>query len=183
MIERWGYRLLFKSGELSKLLNNIKIRGTIGACTEEEWFQELRTVTGMDYDLCVEFINEFWKVYLGELNIEFIDFIKQLRRGYKIALLSNSFIGARKKENANYHFQELTDVIIYSHEVGLVKPDIAIYQMICDQLGMLPEETLFIDDEETNINAAHEFGMHTILFETTDNVIVEMKARLQPGPI
>ncbi len=38
---------------------------------------------------------------------------------YRIALLSNSFVGARSREQEHYHFAEMTDLIIYSHEVGL----------------------------------------------------------------
>ncbi|MCB5161304.1 HAD family hydrolase [Marinomonas algarum] len=46
-----------------------------------------------------------------------------------------------------------------SHLIGAVKPDGAIYQYVLDQLQVLPEEILFIDDNQINIDAAKAFGM------------------------
>ena len=133
----------------------------------------------MDRAQCDEFMADFWAEYLGELNVELAEFIAALRPRYKIALLSNSFLGAREHEQERYHFQELADLIIYSHEVGLAKPDKRIFQLTCERLGLPPHETIFLDDYEPNITAAREFGMQAILFRDTGQAIAEICALLQ----
>jgi epoxide hydrolase-like predicted phosphatase len=179
LIERWGRRLHLKPGDLAERLEWLGNSGTLGTCTEDEWLNDLRAVTGMDQAQCAEFMADFWAEYLGELNVELVEFIATLRPHYRIALLSNSFLGAREREQERYHFQEMTDLIIYSHEVGLAKPDPRIYQLTCVRLGLPPHETIFLDDDEPNIIAAREFGMQAILFGDTRQAIAEVRALLQ----
>jgi len=179
LIERWVKRLHFKPGELAERLASLDSGGALGTCTEEEWLHDLRAATGMNQADCDEFMSDFWVEYLGELNVELAEFIATLRPRYKIALLSNSFLGAREREQERYHFQDLTDLIIYSHEVGLAKPDKRIFQLTCERLGLPPHETIFLDDYEPNITAAREFGMQAILFRDTGQAIAEICALLQ----
>ncbi len=179
LMDRWGKRLHLKPGELAERLAGMGDGGTLGTCTEEEWLHDLRATTGMDQAQCDEFMADFWVEYLGELNVELAEFITTLRPRYKIALLSNSFLGAREREQERYHFQELTDLIVYSHEVGLAKPDRRIYQLTCERLGLPPHETVFLDDYTPNVTAAHELGMQAVLFEDTGKAIAEVRALLQ----
>jgi putative hydrolase of the HAD superfamily len=116
------------------------------------------------------------------LNVQLVEFIATLRPHYKIALLSNSFLGVREREQERYHFQEMADLIVYSHEVGLAKPDPRIYELACNRLGLLPHETLFLDDYEPNVIAAREFGLQAILFEDTGEAIAQVCALLQDSP-
>jgi FMN phosphatase YigB (HAD superfamily) len=52
-----------------------------------------------------------------------------LRLSYRTGIVSNSFAGARQREQAAYGFEDLCDTIVYSHEVGCVKPDPRIYEI------------------------------------------------------
>ncbi len=183
VIDRWSERLQLNLGELLERSEILSTGGTFGACTEEEWWRELRAVTGMDQVQCNEFMADFWVEYLGELNVELAEFIASLRPRYKVALLSNSFLGAREREQARYHFQDMTDLIIYSHEAGLAKPDRRIYQLTCERLDLPPHEALFLDDYEPNVVAARELGMQAILFDDTRRVIAEVHALLQDTAI
>jgi epoxide hydrolase-like predicted phosphatase len=179
LIDRWGKRLYLKPKELAERLESLDSAGTLGTCTEEEWLRRLRVTTGMDQAQCDEFMADFWGEYLGELNVELAEFIAMLRPHYTIALLSNSFLGAREREQDRYHFQDLTDLIIYSHEIGLAKPDQRIFQLTCERLGLPPHETIFLDDYEPNIIAARQLGMQAILFGDTRQAIAEIRALLQ----
>ena len=49
-------------------------------------------------------------------------------------ILSNSFVGAREREQAAYGFEDLVDEIIYSHECGMSKPDPGIHALACERL-------------------------------------------------
>ncbi len=179
LIDKWGKRLHLKPDELAERLASLDSAGTLGTCTEEEWHHGLRAATGMNQAHCDEFMADFWVEYLGELNVELAEFIATLRPHHQIAFLSNSFLGAREREQERYHFQDMTDLIIYSHEVGLAKPDQRIFQLTCERLGLPPHETLFLDDYEPNITAAREFGMQAMLFGDTGTAIAEVCARLQ----
>jgi putative hydrolase of the HAD superfamily len=121
-------------------------------------------------------MRDLWQWYLGELNAELAAFFAGLRPRYQTAILSNSFVGARHKEEERYRFHEMTDHIIYSHEVGLVKPDPRIYALTCERLGVQPAEMIFVDDWEVIIAAAREFGIHGVLFKDNAQAIAEIQA-------
>lgn len=55
-----------------------------------------------------------------------------------------------------------------SHQVGLVKPDRAIYQHVINQLQVEAEEILFIDDNQINIDAAKALGMQAYRVKAID---------------
>ena len=56
-------------------------------------------------------------------------------------------------------FGRLTGYVVSAHE-GLMKPDPAIYQRVCDKFGLSPSDILFVDDSLKNIAAAEQFGFH-----------------------
>ena len=124
-------------------------------------------------------MQDLWHWYLGELNTELANFFTSLRPRYQTAILSNSFVGARRREEKRYHFHEMTDFIIYSHEVGLVKPDRRIYELTCERLGVRPNEIIFLDDAQPNVAAACELGMYGLLFKDNAQAVTDIQARLQ----
>ena len=56
------------------------------------------------------------------------------------------------------------DGYVFSARAGAVKPEPKIFEYLCRECGILPEETLFIDDNAVNIEGAKRFGIHTYLF-------------------
>jgi putative hydrolase of the HAD superfamily len=175
MMERWATRLGMEPEEVNARLTALDERlrsmgkdGGDGTLSEAEWRAELCRVLGWDQtqeDACMR---DFWDVYCGNLNQELATYFKSLRPHYQTALLSNSFDGARREEEERYHFSELADVIIYSHEVGMAKPDPRIFALTCERLDCRPDEVVFLDDSQRHVASANAFGMHAILFR--DNV-------------
>ena len=55
-------------------------------------------------------------------NTELIEYARGLRPRYRTGILSNSFVGAREREQAAYGFEDLVDEIVYSHEAGIASP-------------------------------------------------------------
>ncbi len=186
MLARWEARLGMPPGELEKRLKAVDERlehrgqdSERGPASEEEWQAELRLVTGMDPEQFATFLDEFWDVYLGEPNVELIAYFRSLRSRYRTALLSNSFIGARRREQERYHFAEMTDLIIYSHEEGIAKPDRRIFDLTCERLGVQPAEIVFLDDAEPNVAAARACGFYAILFKDTAQAIADTQTCLE----
>ena len=180
MTEKWERLLNLKPGELDERLINSGwvIDGSLGKRSEEELYKMLGEITGMDSAQLDAFMRDLWEEYLGTLNVEMLTYFSSLRPRYKTALLSNSFVGARRKEQERYHFDEVTDLIIYSHEEGIAKPERRIFELTCERLGVQPQEAIFLDDVERNIVAAREFGIHPILFQETAQAIADIQAIL-----
>lgn len=96
------------------------------------------------------------------------DWIKNLKeRGYKIYLLSN--YGKTSYEAAVSHgrlsFMPLIDGGVISYEVKSVKPEPGIYEALIEKYDLVPEECVFLDDREDNVEAAKKKGFHGIVAE------------------
>jgi epoxide hydrolase-like predicted phosphatase len=186
MFARWEARLGLPPGEMDARLAQMDERlsaagkdGATGTCTEEEWLAELRLATGMDDVQMDAFMCDFWDIYVGEPNTELIAYFKSLRPRYRTALLSNSFVGARREEEARFGFAAMTDLIVYSHEEGMSKPDRRSFELTWRRLGVQPQEMLFLDDVEPNVLAARECGVHAILFRDNAQAIAAIETRLR----
>lgn len=95
-----------------------------------------------------------------------IPWIKDLKeKGYQVVFLSNynQYIMDKKPEVLD--FLPYLDGGVFSCDVHLVKPDKAIYDLICKKYNMDPNETIFVDDNPRNVKSANEFGIHAFLFE------------------
>ena len=65
---------------------------------------------------------------------------------------------------------ELFEVAISSHQVGLCKPDPAIYRLALDRLRVSPDAVVFFDDLKPNVVAASELGIRAFQVEGVDEV-------------
>ncbi len=179
MTAKWECHLHLKPGELNERMRDVWKAGSLGHCSEEDVYAGLREILGMDEAQVAAFTHDLWTEYLGELNVELAAYFTGLRPRYRTGILSKSFVGARAREQERYHFDEMTDLIIYSHEVGIAKPERAVYALTCARLGVKPEETIFLDDVEASVSAARECGLYGVLFRDTAQAIADIEACLQ----
>ena len=178
-VEKWETHLHLKPGELHERLTDIWRDGRIGTISEEEVEKSIGEVMDMDQGQVEALMADLWEEYLGELNVELAAYFASLRPRYQTAILTNSFAGARDKEQERYNFAEICDLLIYSHEEGIAKPERRIFELTCERLGVQPAEMIFLDDVERNIVAALEFGIQAILFRETTQAISDIQACLQ----
>lgn len=89
--------------------------------------------------------------------------LQELHRKHKICLLSNTTI-FEAEILKRWGIQEFFDAEIYSWQLGSLKPARKNFEEACIKLGVSPEECVFIDDSEQNVQAAKDFGMQTIVF-------------------
>jgi epoxide hydrolase-like predicted phosphatase len=175
---RWEARLGLQAGELEHRMKSLWRAGSVGACTEEAVHQGMRDLLGMNQEQVEEYMRDMWDLYCGRLNVPLADYFRQLRPRYQTAILSNSFVGARREEQWRHRVEDMCDLIIYSHEVGVAKPDRRIYELTCERLDVQPAETVFLDDIEQNVAAARELSIHAILFRETTQAIANVQACL-----
>jgi FMN phosphatase YigB (HAD superfamily) len=79
--------------------------------------------------------------------------------GLRVGLVSNSWGNTYPRELID----ALLDPIVISGEVGLRKPDAAIYELALHRLGVAAERTLFVDDAEPNVLGARAVGLQALL--------------------
>ncbi len=102
---------------------------------------------------------------------EWIDSLK--KKGYRLMILSNFSEKALRECAGELGYIKKVDDPVISCKIKMIKPDPAIFQYVIDNYGIVPEKTVFIDDNEDNINAAKAFGINTILF--TDKASADTK--------
>lgn len=139
---------------------------------------EIGARLGLDTPLVESFMADLWTEYLGTPNTELIEYIRGLRSRCRLGILSNSFVGAREVETAAYGFDELVEQIVYSHEIGVSKPDPRAFGTACARLQVRAEDCLFIDDYDVNVEAARTAGMAAHLFDGNEQTIARIEAHL-----
>lgn len=92
------------------------------------------------------------------------------QRGILTAILSNMGDSVLANMQREFDWLPRFDVLIWSYQLHMAKPDPAIYLHALQKLGTRPDETLFIDDKQVNIDAAHDLGMPAILFSTVEHL-------------
>ncbi len=93
-----------------------------------------------------------------------IDLIRRLRPPHRTAVLSNADSGLARQLKETHGIDDLFDEVIVSADVGMAKPDPRIYALAARRLGLAPEECVFIDDLEPNVQAARDGGMAGVHF-------------------
>jgi len=181
--KRWEADLGLEPGGLTERLKDVWRAGDVGHISIKEVERRTAEILRLTPEQLDDFMRDLWEEYLGTLNSELAAYFATLRPRYKTAIISNSFVGAREKEQERYGFSDMCDLIVYSHEVGVKKPDWRIYEIACERLGLQPEEILFVDDVEEAIIAARECGMKGIHFRENSQVIAEIDVYLAEGAL
>jgi epoxide hydrolase-like predicted phosphatase len=178
-VERWEERLQLPPGGINERMMDVWEGGSIGTISEEVVEQQVAERLGFDEEQLRAFMADLWKEYVGELNSELAAYFASLRPRYQTAILSNSFVGARRQEEEAYHFAEMCDLLIYSHEEGMAKPEPRFFELACERLGVQPAEMIFLDDVAGHVAAARELGIHGIRFQGTAQAIADIGTCLQ----
>jgi len=97
------------------------------------------------------------------------------RAGIRTGLISNSWGAGRYDRDS---FEELFDGVVISGEVGLNKPDAAIYELGAERVGLPPAECVFVDDLRENCEGAEAVGMTAILHRGADETLPRLEELL-----
>jgi putative hydrolase of the HAD superfamily len=178
---RWETRLGLPAGEIDARLRDVWQGGSIGTITLDDVHEALRDRLGLDDQKLAQFMADLWCEYVGTANAELIEYARRLRPRYRTGIVSNSFVGAREREQAAYGFEDLAGETVYSHEVGFSKPDPRIYALICTRLNVSPEEMIFLDDVEACVAGARAAGIHAVRYQDNAQAIAEIEKALA-GP-
>ena len=149
----------------------------LGEVTQDQFNEYILDILQMPREnkyLLEKIINEDF--YIDE---ELLKKIIRMRRDYKMGLISNYSNELRKKIENEWAFKSVFDEIIISCEVGLIKPDPEIFNLMLDRLGVRADESVFIDDRIKNIDGAKKMGFHTIFYTNKGQAMEELARILQ----
>jgi putative hydrolase of the HAD superfamily len=136
-----------------------------GTLTAEEFRVKLSDVAGKE--LTYEQVKAGWLGFMIDVPLYRLDYLAELKTKYKLYVLSNSnpyvMDWARSEDFtiAGKPLDDYFDKIYTSYEIKAVKPEKYIFEYMIQDAGLLPEETLFVDDGSANIKTAKEFDMLT----------------------
>lgn len=162
------YDALFTSGIWSK-----QDDGTLS--TEQACKQSQQLLDPSLHEACYQMYFH-WQVHSLAFK-QMQSYAKHLQQlGYQLFILSNtSDVYYRIEQLGLLPISECLTGKILSFEEGLVKPDKAIYQLICQKYQLTPENCLFLDDIEENIQAAQSINMHGLLVKNEIQACQELK--------
>lgn len=104
-----------------------------------------------------------------------VEWVRKFRKkGYKTYILSNYSKRGYEVTKQELPFVADMDGVLFSYEVKLVKPEPEIYQTLLEKFQLKPEECVFMDDNEKNIIAAREAGIHAIHFKNKEQAEEEL---------
>jgi len=122
---------------------------------------------------------EFCKIYssLFTTNDDVIALLPELKKNYKLELLSNTNYIHQKYGYGHYEFLNHFDKLFLSHEIGAIKPEEKFYKAVETYTQKPPDEHIFIDDVEDYVDGAKKMGWDGIQFTGYDNLVSEFKLR------
>lgn len=149
-------------------IDSVYAKSIVGEISKEEFIGVVSKRLNVSRIKLVKIVKSCYKKRMKRNNILF-RLIKTLRKKYIVGILSDQWPLSResifpKKENKNFDF------VIISYEVKLRKPHPKIYRILLNKItskdkSIKPEEVLFIDDKDYNLEPAKNLGIKTLLFK------------------
>ncbi len=104
------------------------------------------------------------------------DFVRRLKeKGYRVYLLSNYSRMHFHRENNPFRFVDFVDGGVISYEVKHIKPEPEIYRILLEKYDIQPENAVFLDDLEENLETAKAFGLHTIQVKNHQQALKDLR--------
>jgi putative hydrolase of the HAD superfamily len=158
----WADRHAFDEGKLNGLDYWRKVTGDAGLALDDEAIEALSL-----WDA------RMWTTQ-NDAMLAWQQVLKQ--RGILTAILSNMGDTVLANMQRELLWLDRFDVQVWSYQLRMAKPDLAIYKYVLKQLGTRPDETLFLDDKQMNIDAANAVGMRAVLFTDVDHLRADLMA-------
>ena len=171
-----AFKKLGLNGPNEKLLSlNCEFeRGKISETTFLNGFTEFIPNASLDE------IKEAWNTIIGEFPLYRLEFLQLLKNKYRLFLLTNTDMihieNFEEKVGISFFsaFYQCFEKVYYSYEMGLRKPDEAIYQRIIKKHNLNPQKTLFVDDKTENTDAAALCGLKIWNLQVGKDDVVEL---------
>ncbi|HUX44671.1 MAG TPA: HAD family phosphatase [Terracidiphilus sp.] len=185
------------TGQPDKEAHDAMVRLT-GLSTER--FESFYWADRLAYDAGTLNSTTFWQSFLRDAGLEVsADKVEELHRldacmwtttdpdmlawqlqlkqhGIRTAILSNMGDGIHQSMERKFDWLPRFDVLVWSYQLGMIKPKPEIYLHTLERLGTRPDETLFLDDRLENVEAARALGLVALQFSTVPQLRADLIA-------
>jgi epoxide hydrolase-like predicted phosphatase len=168
VLEKIADELAINKEELSNLFSNYKDNLITGRMKVSQFCNIIKNRYGIKKDII-----PVWKQTYSEilsLNAELVGYMEELRKSYKIALITNTnelHVEINRERGVFKYFDE----IVTSCELGIAKPNKEIFEAMLAKLKLKPNECIFIDDRLGNIGTPKQMGFKVIHFQDNQQLI------------
>ena len=143
-----------------------------GFISEIDFFRAYADIIGISYQ---EFMEDYYDSGERlETSHAVLAYAKELRKNYKIGLLSN--VGESSYNKFIQPIEHCFDAVVTSHQAQLAKPDVAIFELTANKLGVDACECVMIDDSSTNCQGAMAAGMQALLYKDINALKLQLES-------
>lgn len=157
--------VLAKSDEMAKFKK--------GILSETDYWSYVQTEFGAKISL-----DEISQLYMDsyKVNPSVVDVVKKVRKlGIKTCICTNNYPTRINALDKKFNFLNDFDVQVFSYHVGAMKPDLKIFETLIEKSGCQPNEIIFADDKQSNVDAALSLGINAFLFTSFDKFILQLQ--------
>jgi putative hydrolase of the HAD superfamily len=151
----------------------------------QTYWQTVARDTGVDFTAqqIAELLEADARMW-GNLNPAMIAWIPRIKAaGFRLGILSNMGLGVLEHLRPRFSWLDQFDQLTWSCDLGVVKPDPAIYLHTIKKLNVKPEQALFIDNLQKNIVGAEAVGLNAALFVNVEQLQSDLARRGFPLPV
>lgn len=168
-----GRTLLYQAfPQFETEISDLEHQSDYGMISRQDFNQSIAELTGITPE---EVESRYYDVNVH--NQEVVDWICELKSSgrYKIGLLSNVGCGWLDNFLSEIEQADLFDQVVLSSDIGLIKPDVRLFEITAAKLGVEPYECVMIDDLLPNIEGAEVADMQGIVFTSTKQAKLELE--------
>lgn len=122
----------------------------------------------------------------GDIRPEMVSALEKIKQDHAIGCITNNvntgegpgMARSEKKASAIAEIMSKFEIVIESSKVGIRKPNPAIYELACEEMGISPEQAVYLDDLGINLKPARALGMTTIKVLNADQALDELEGHL-----
>lgn len=160
-------------------------RNEVGATTENEFVAELQAQSDLYIDR--QEIIDVWNSMLGQVPQHRLEMLKSLKENYNLYLLSNTnathiswvYDYLKREYGIDDFGKEYFTKDYFSHLVHMRKPNLDIYQHVLEDAQINGLESIFIDDNESNVMGARAAGMHSVVHDPMVDITKVIEAYIE----
>ena len=147
---------------------------TRGELTWAQWKDETERILVASHGAFIRPIVKRFFAFEGRIDLDMVKLIKQLPKNLRLGILTNNH-DRFEEYLQRVGVAELFDAVINTHRIGVAKPDKLAYQKAVSHLSVEPENCLFIDDVEGNVDGGEAAGLKCHHFQNQTGLVEFLK--------
>mgnify|MGYP003312922866 FL=1 len=147
---------------------------TRGELTWAQWKDETERILVESHGAFIRPIVKRFFAFEGRIDLEMVKLIKQLPKNLRLGILTNNH-DRFEEYLQRVGVAELFDAVINTHRIGVAKPEKLAYQKAVSRLSVEPENCLFVDDVEGNVDGGEAAGLKCHHFQNQTGLVEFLK--------